>query len=160
MLTAVDIPYQADELSMILLVPDSGHLAEVEADLGAAADAALAALAYQPVELTMPRFETTQSLGLAATLSDMGMPAAFSDGADFSGMNGVGELKITDVIHKAFIKVNAAGTEAAAATAVIVGDTSEPPPAINVVVDRPFILMIRDNPTGALLFLGRIVDPS
>ena len=159
-LTAVDIPYQADELSMILLVPDPGHLAEVEADLGAEADAALAALAYQPVELTMPRFETTQSLGLAATLSDMGMPAAFSDGADFSGMNGVGELKITDVIHKAFIKVNEAGTEAAAATAVIVGDTSEPPPAINVVVDRPFILMIRDNPTGALLFLGRIVDPS
>jgi serpin B len=159
-LQAIEIPYDDERLSMVILLPDPGSLAAVEADLGARAEEALAALAVQPVDLILPRFETTQGLSLAATLAAMGMPTAFSAAADFSGMNGTGGLMITDVIHKAFVKVNEAGTEAAAATAVIVGDTSAPPPAITVTVDRPFIFLIRDVPTGAILFLGRIVDPS
>jgi len=90
----------------------------------------------------------------------MGMPVAFTDDADFSGMTGKRELFISDVVHKAFVAVDEAGTEAAAATAVIVGVTSVPvEPPVQVIVDRPFIFLIRDIDTGAILFLGRVLDP-
>ena len=87
------------------------------------------------------------------------MVEAFSDGADLSGMNGTGGLFIQDVVHEAFIAVDEKGTEAAAATAVVVGETSAPPPA-TLTVDRPFLFAIIDRPTGATLFIGRVVDPS
>jgi serpin B len=90
----------------------------------------------------------------------MGMPVAFSPSADFSGMNGNHELYITDVVHKAFVSVDEAGTEAAAATAVIVGVTSMPMEPVTVNIDRPFIFMIRDIETGSLLFMGRVLNPA
>jgi serpin B len=80
--------------------------------------------------------------------------------ADLSGMDGKHDLYIQDVIHKAFIAVTEAGTEAAAATAVIIGITSAPLSPVYFNVDRPFIFLIRDNPTGAILFVGRVLNPA
>ena len=88
------------------------------------------------------------------------MGVAFTPSADFSGMNGRRDLMIQDVLHQAFIKVNEAGTEAAAATAVIVGETGIPPQGPDINLDRPFIYLIQDRPTGQILFVGRVVDPS
>ena len=91
----------------------------------------------------------------------MGMPAAFSADADFSGMTGNRDLFISEVIHKAFVAVDEEGTEAAAATAVVVvGAESEPPEPLVVTIDRPFVFVIRDIETGTILFVGRVVDPS
>ena len=87
------------------------------------------------------------------------MPIAFSGEADFSGMTGNLGLAISDVLHKAFVSVDEAGTEAAAATAVIVGETAAPGQQVEVTVDRPFIFLIRDIETGAILFLGRVLNP-
>jgi serpin B len=87
------------------------------------------------------------------------MPIAFSDFADFSGISPV-PLKITDVIHKAFIGVNEAGTEAGAATAVVSGVTSVPPPPIPFRMDHPFAFLIRDSQTGSVLFMGRVTRPA
>jgi len=89
------------------------------------------------------------------------MPIAFTDAADFSGMSPTGdELFIRDVLHQAFIKVDEEGTEAAAATAVIMEAVSAPLVTTELTVDRPFIFLIRDDATGALLFMGRVLDPS
>jgi serpin B len=87
------------------------------------------------------------------------MPVAFSSQADFSGINGTGGLAISDVIHQAFVALDEKGTEAAAATAVVVGPPSIPPIEVEVNLDRPFLFLIRDVPTGAVLFLGRLADP-
>jgi serpin B len=117
-------------------------------------------LGSRNVVLTMPRFEFDSSFRLADTLADLGMPDAFSPGdADFSGMDGTRDLYIQDVLHKAFVSVDEAGTEAAAATAVVVGVTSAPAEPIEVTVDHPFIFVIRDVETGVILFVGRVVAP-
>ena len=91
----------------------------------------------------------------------MGMVDAFQDVvADFSGMDGTKKLSIADVIHQAFVAVDENGTEAAAATAVVMGETSmSPPPPIEVHINRPFIFLIRDLETGAILFVGRVLTP-
>ena len=89
----------------------------------------------------------------------MGMPVAFSEGADFSGMTGGHDLYISEVVHKAFVSVDEAGTEAAAATAVIMKLTALPPKLVEVTVNRPFVFLDRDIETGTILFLGRVVDP-
>jgi len=108
----------------------------------------------------MPRFEFDSKFKLNDTLADMGMPIAFSPyDADFSGMTGKPELFISDVVHKAFVAVDEAGTEAAAATAVEMALTSVPPPPVEVTIDRPFIFLIRDIETGTILFVGRVINP-
>jgi serpin B len=107
----------------------------------------------------MPQFEFDSAFSLKDTLADMGMPIAFSGGADFSGMTGNRDLSISDVVHKAFVAVDEAGTEAAAATAVIMELTAVPEPPVEVTLDRPFIFLIRDIDTGAILFVGRVVNP-
>ena len=107
----------------------------------------------------MPKFEFESSFNLNETLKALGMPLAFDpEKADFSGMDGTRGLSIADVVHKAFVSVDEEGTEAAAATAVILR-TSLPPPA-ELVVDRPFLFLIRHNPTGTILFVGRVLDPT
>jgi serpin B len=110
----------------------------------------------------MPKFTYESSFRLAETLAGMGMPDAFLyEVADFSGMDGTRELFIGDVIHKTFVAVDEAGTEAAAASAVVVPGAAPPPPTpVEVTVDRPFVFLIRDIETGAILFVGRVVDPS
>ena len=127
-------------------------------------------LDHEVVRLTIPRFKTESAFSLSDTLRDMGMENAFDEGsADFSGMDGRscqarGDicLLISDVLHKAFVSVDEAGTEAAAATAVTERTTQAFIPEETVVeltIDRPFIFFIRDLETGSLLFLGRMVSP-
>jgi len=111
------------------------------------------------VTLSLPRFGFEFPLPLTQLLQDMGMPIAFTAAADFSGIRESGGLMITDVLHKAFVAINEEGTEAAAATAVVVGETSVPEQA-TLRADRPFLVLIRDRPTGTVLFLGRVVDPT
>ena len=87
------------------------------------------------------------------------MAEPFRDSADFSGMSSQSDLHIDDVVHKAFVSVDEAGTEAAAASAVIVGTTSMPPEPVTVTLDRPFVFLIRDIKTGTILFIGRVMNP-
>jgi serpin B len=157
----VELPYDGDELSMLILLPDEGKLESLGASLDAKLmDGIVKQLEPTQVALTMPKFEFEASLNLADTLAAMGMPDAFGRAADFSGMTGSKDLFISAVIHKAFVAVDEAGTEAAAATAVVMKRLSIPEPPIEVIVDRPFMFLIRDIETGAILFVGRVVDPT
>ncbi|MBN1139174.1 MAG: serpin family protein [Anaerolineae bacterium] len=158
---AVELPYDGQELSMVILLPAEGQFAAFEGSLDAAqVEAILQELAPGQVALTMPRFKFDSQFSLKDALSQMGMPLAFSFDADFSGMTGDRELFIGAVLHKAFVSVDEAGTEAAAATAVEMSLESAPETPAEVTVDRPFLFLIRDRKTGTLLFLGRVVDPS
>ena len=168
---AVELPYRGGEMAMSILLPDSGRFREFEESLSAdSVEGMLDDLDYEMVRLTMPRFEMESAFRLADTLSAMGMPDAFDgEAANFSGMDGrlcekLGDicLLISDVLHKAFISVDEAGTEAAATTAVTIGETQaegpEPEP-VEMVVDRPFMFIIRHQGTGAMVFTGRVLDP-
>ena len=160
---AVSLLYDGGELEMVIVLPAEGApLATFEQNLTPEMLAnILASLATAEVELSMPRFEYRFKAQLKAPLVALGMVDAFTDEADFSGMDGQTLLQIGAVIHEAFIKVDEAGTEAAAATAVVMdGGVSAPPPSVPMVVDRPFIFLIRDIETGAILFIGRVLDPA
>ncbi len=159
---AVEIPYDGRELAMVILLPASGRFEAFEASLDAARlEEILRSLNVQPVDLTMPRFRVESSFNLSRALVEMGMRVAFTpDEADFSGMDGTRNLYIGDVLHKAFVSVDEAGTEAAAATAVVIRMTGVVLSPVEVMVDRPFIFLIRDLQTGAVLFVGRVVNPA
>ncbi len=158
---AIELPYDGRELSMVILLPARGQFESFEVSLDAQqVDAILGSLEQREINLTMPRFEFESDFGLKEALTALGMPVAFSGGADFSGMTGKRDLFIADVIHKAFVSVDEAGTEAAAATAVVMELTALPDMPIDVNVDHPFIFLIRDIETGAILFVGRVVNPS
>ena len=158
---AIELPYDGRELSMVILLPARGQFESFEVSLDAQrVDAILGSLEQREINLTMPRFEFESDFGLKEALTALGMPVAFSGGADFSGMTGKRDLFIADVIHKAFVSVDEAGTEAAAATAVVMELTALPGMPIDVNVDHPFIFLIRDIETGAILFVGRVVNPS
>ncbi|MGC9399858.1 MAG: serpin family protein [Anaerolineae bacterium] len=158
---ALELPYRGGEASMVILVPDAGAFADVEAGLtGQRLQEIVAEMETKGVVLTMPKFEYQAEASLADTLKAMGMTDALDpDRADFSGMDGTRDLYITNVFHKAYVAVDEEGTEAAAATAVIVGLESMPMTDVEITIDRPFIYLIRDRETGAVLFLGRVVDP-
>jgi len=157
---AVELPYDGRELAMVILLPAAGKFEAFENSLDAGkVEAIIKNLNYREVALTLPKFEVESDFSLVDALAAMGMPVAFSAGADFSGMDGTRNLYIGDVIHKAFVSVDEAGTEAAAATAVVMEATGMPEPAVEVTVDRPFIFLIRDIETGAILFVGRVVNP-
>ncbi|UQA59819.1 serpin family protein [Polyangium aurulentum] len=155
---AVELPYDGNELSMVLILPNDLEAFEASLD-GARLAAVTSSLEERMVDTKMPRFKFDSKWSLVDPLKELGMGVAFSDGADFSGINGKGGLVITDVIHQSFVSVNEAGTEAAAATAVIVGETSAPLPAA-ITLDKPFLFFIRDIETKAVLFVGRVSDPS
>jgi serpin B len=158
-MVAFAMPYQDERLSMLVLLPDAGKLAEIEARLATQGlGEVTAALKDDSVILSMPRFRFETATPLAAALSALGMPIAFTDAADFSGINAQGNLALQAVLHKAFIAVGEKGTEAAAATAVVGGVTSIPQ-GLDIRVDRPFLFIVRDDPTQAILFLGRVSDP-
>ncbi len=158
---AVELPYDGYELSMVILLPDADQFEAFEDNLDAqVVDAIIRDMEYKEVVLTMPRFEFESELSLTDTLAEMGMPIAFDDStADFSGMTGTRELFIADVLHKAFVSVDEAGTEAAAATAVIMALSAVFEP-VTVTLDHPFIFLIRDIDTGAILFVGRVMNPA
>ncbi|HLC23332.1 MAG TPA: serpin family protein [Dehalococcoidia bacterium] len=158
---AVELPYDGEELSMLILAPGAGQFDAFEKALTAGAlEGIIGALATKRVALTMPKFEFESSFGLKKPLATMGMGVAFTTDADFSGIDGKRDLLIQDVLHKAFVSVDEAGTEAAAATAVIIGTTSMPPPPVELTLDRPFIFLIRDIPTGTTIFVGRVLNPT
>ena len=121
-----------------------------------------ASLVSPNIEIGLPKFTINSGFGLGGTLSNMGMPAAFTDAADFSGMDGQPDMKISSVMHKAFINVTEGGTEAAAATGVVMVPTAvvyDPTPPAVFDADHPFDYLIVDNKTGSLLFMGRVSDP-
>jgi len=157
----VELPYKGDRLSMVVILPVAKDgLAEVEKGLTQKAlDAWLGSLRVEEVELGLPRFTMTERYQMGNVLVGMGMPDAFDEmKADFKGMTGQPDLFIYKVIHKAFVDVNEEGTEAAAATAVVMLPKSMP--MINrFYADHPFIFLIRDKKTGTVLFLGRLSTP-
>jgi serpin B len=167
---ALEIPYESGDLSMIVFLPkEIGGLPALEKSLTAShMKQWLDQLQPVPkVILTLPKFQMTRQFGLAGTLAAMGMPSAFDDNnADFSGMTSKRELFISAVIHKAYINVNEKGTEAAAATAVVMHKAMgmpprrelPPPPVFRA--DHPFVFLIRDNRSGGILFMGRVTDPT
>ncbi len=159
---AIELPYRGGEASMVIIVPDAGEFEAFEQQLsGEQLQSILGEMETRGVALTMPKFEYKSSFSLADTLEKMGMPDALdAERADFSGMDGTRDLLITDVFHKAFVAVDEEGTEAAAATAVVVGIESMPVVDVELTVDRPFIYLIRDTQTGAVLFLGRVMNPA
>lgn len=159
---AVQMPYLGGDLAMLVIVPEDGRFDEIEATLGEGLleHAITSPVAGTRVSLTMPKFETRTQAGLTPVLGALGMSTAFDRNlADFSRMTTEEQLFIGDVIHEAYIAVDEEGTEAAAATAVIIRATSAPLIDVELTLDRPFIFAIRDSQTGAVLFLGRIMDP-
>jgi len=158
--SALELPYKGKELSMVLLLPDrKSTLEALEKKLDAKMlESALGKLREQKVVVGLPKFKMEWRLDLKKTLISMGMIDAFTTAADFSGMTGSRKLYIAKVIHKAFVAVDEVGTEAAAATAVVMkreGLSRYP----RFVADRPFVFMIRDKKTGGILFMGRVVNP-
>jgi serine protease inhibitor len=157
---AVELPYADGSLAMTIVVPSD--LATFEDALDSRQFASIVdALSTSEVHLSLPRFETETREDLTDLLVALGMPLAMDPGAaDFSGITTEESLFITGVIHQANITVDEKGTEAAAATAVVMGASAMPEEFKELKVDRPFIFALRDTSTGAILFLGRIVDPS
>jgi serpin B len=156
---AVELPYQSEKMSMLILAPDKDRFEEFQALLDEQfVQAAVEQLTPRQVYLTLPKFSYESEFSLARTLAAMGMPNAFGP-ADFSGMDGTQNLFISDVFHKAIVVADEAGTEAAAATAVVVGE-SLPMVDVTLTIDRPFVFLIHDRETGTILFLGRVVTPS
>ncbi|HVO68579.1 MAG TPA: serpin family protein, partial [Aggregatilineaceae bacterium] len=159
---AVVLPYEGDRMAMVILLPDEGQFTAFEQALSADQfDSVLGSVAWQQVSLSMPRFTYESKFGLKDALEGMGMTDAFTPGvADFSGMSDRNDLFISAVVHKAFVNVDESGTEAAAATGVIVGVTAAPMAPLEVAIDHPFIYMIVDQDTHAILFMGRVLNPS
>ncbi|MHC9540280.1 MAG: serpin family protein [Vulcanimicrobiota bacterium] len=160
-----EIPYQRGELSMVVVLPHKiNGLSDVERSLTYdKLKGVMSKMSSSKLELTLPKFKTTSTFGLGTTLEKMGMKSAFRVGsADFSGMDGTKTLFISEVVHKAFVDVNEKGTEAAAATAVVMRAGSAAPRPETIIpfkVDHPFIFLIRDRKTDSILFMGRIQNP-
>jgi serpin B len=159
--SALEIPYKGKNLSMLFILPQQGKTASVESGLSSDMISNLTGSMQQTmVYVAIPKFKfTTSSTSLRQVLGSLGMVSAFSDMADFSGIDGTRLLRISDVIHKAFVAVDERGTEAAAATAVIMGTSSFEPNPVFFTLDRPFIFLIRDDTTGTVLFMGKVVIP-
>jgi serpin B len=162
-LQLLEIPYKGNKISMVIILPKVGKFKTVEniMDEKKLQEWLKNAMGTE-VKAYIPRFKFTQSFDLSKNLSDMGMEDAFSAAADFSGINGKkNDLYIRRVIHKAFVEVNEEGTEAAAATAVVL-DTKALILIKELVfkADHPFIFLIRDKEAGSILFMGRVMDPN
>jgi len=162
-LSAIALPYKSGNsggglLSMLVLLPKKpAGLADLEKKMSAAALARwTAGLAASEVVVELPRFEVTSFAGLSEQLKAMGMKTAFSPAADFSGM--APNLFIGEAFHKAYVSVNEKGTEAAAATAILMVRANGGK-KLSFRADHPFLFAIRDDRTGAILFIGRVVDP-
>jgi serpin B len=155
---AVELDYVGGDVSMLAVLPAEGAFESFEASFANdRLQSIIAGLASKQVDLTFPKFSFRSAFGVKQALQTLGMVDAFAVGADFSGMDGAQDLLIQDVVHQAFVAVDEAGTEAAAATAVIVGRLSLPERA-TFTADHPFLFVIRDKPTGAVLFVGRVVE--
>jgi serpin B len=161
-LQALELPYKGNEISMLVLLPsDTEGVGELENTLTTESlNVVLSKMWMTKVDVYFPRFRIVWgTFSLNKALTELGMPDVFHpEKADFSGINGVGGLFISDVFHKAFIEVNEKGTEAAAATGVVVLKASFVEPVFRA--DHPFIFIIKDNSSGSILFMGRLSNPS
>jgi serpin B len=161
----VELPYEKNEVSMLVLMPAQGQLGALEQTLSAATlQSFVAALQPEELQLSMPKFEVKTPTNLNEALEAEGLEVAYDGSrADFSGLSSRAKadgLHITDVLHEAVIKVSEGGTEAAGATAVVVGGRETAAPAARpLALDRPFVFVLRDRATGVVLFLGHVVDP-
>lgn len=159
---AIELPYAGGDLSMLIFLPkETDGLPKLEKELTSEnvnrwIDSLMNSY-EQEVDVMLPRFKTTCEFELADTLTKMGMPHAFID-TDFSGMTGKKDLSISKVIHKAYIDVNEEDTEAAAATAVVMNKGISR--LLMFKADHPFVFLIRENETGSILFIGRVVNPN
>ena len=159
---AVRLPYAGDA-AMVVLVPTKGSPADLAADL----DQSDLDIEWQAasVDLTMPSFEFEAEVGLKSALQELGMRAAFEppdgdSGADFTGITAVSKLYVSGAFHKTFIALDEEGTEAAAATAIVMRASSAGPPPVTFTVDRPFLFWIEHSSTGEMLFLGQVTNPA
>lgn len=161
----LEMPYKGDRLSMLVLLPQKHDLSDLSEELDSKMIGDLAdAMAPQEVIVMMPKFKFETKYLMAENLKEMGMKKAFESGvADFSGMDGTKALSISQVIHQTFVEVGELGTEAAAATGIVIGVNSMPPmneepiPIFNA--NHPFIFLIKERGTGAILFLGKVENP-
>ena len=161
-LQVLEMPYEGDKLSMIILLPKNDSLSSLESSLSLEKiNDWRSKLREQRVDVFMPKFTFDTKYFMNETLAKMGMPTAFTYDADLSGMDGTQNLFIQKVIHQAFVDVNEEGTEAAAATGVSVGFKSAmPQQSIIFRADHPFIFVIQDKENGNILFFGRVSNPS
>ena len=159
----LELPYAGRELSMVVLLPKQvDGLPELEKTITTDKLAALMSkLGIREVITSLPKFKLETSFGLNSTLEAMGMKQAFSSKADFSGINSAEALYISAVIHKAYVDVNEEGTEAAAATGVVMRAMAArlPQPVPVFRADHPFLFLIRDTKAGSILFMGRLTNP-
>lgn len=157
---AIALPYKKGDLSMLIVLPHKHEqMEELEKQMdGSFYQRLNDSLNRQQVDVSFPRFEMKDKYRLNSPLQQMGMKSAFGGDADFSGMSGRKELYISDVIHQTYVKVNERGTEAAAATGVVMRKTSAMP-AKKFKADHPFLFMIRDNHKQTILFLGKVSNP-
>ena len=159
---AVSLPYRGSTLSMLAVMPSPGTLGTFERQLTSASLGRIVhSLVTQSTQIVMPRLKLNLNTSLNEALSALGMPIAFTDSADFSGITSKVALTIADVQHGATLKVDEAGTVAAAATGIVMVPTSAqlPPPA-RMIMNHPFLLFIRDRATGAILFAARVANPA
>jgi serpin B len=156
-----ELPYAGGTAVMTLIVPDEGRFEEIEAQLSNdMLQEAIASMSIADVSVGLPKFKYESGFLLSDALVVLGMPLAFDEGnADFSGMTDEQDLFIGDVIHKAFVAVDEKGTEAAAATAVIMEGATAMMIENSLYIDRPFMYFIRDVESGQILFMGRVLNP-
>ncbi len=159
-LQVLEMPYEGNEISMLVLLPkETDGLKHLETLLTAENLNQWFPKMKREVMVWVPKFRMTSQFMLAEVLQSLGMTEAFLPSADFSGMTGQKDLFISAVIHKAFVDVNEEGTEAAAATAVIMARSASIQHIPVFRADHPFIFMIRDNASGSILFVGRVMNP-
>jgi serpin B len=162
---AIQLPYAGNKISMVIVLPrERNGIAELEKSISGDKFKTWTLFRNSKVDLSLPKFKMTCQFSLGKALIGMGMKEAFTNGADFSGMTGKKDLKISAIIHKAFIEVGEEGTEAAAATAVVMRTKSasinRPSTPKVFKADHPFLFVIRDNSTNSILFMGRMVNPA
>jgi len=159
---ALEVPYGNDCVVMLLLLPDEGQFEAVERELDVESVVELTrSVNSVEVALALPRFRVESSFALRESLSGIGIKGAFAPG-DFTRVSTEPGFALGDVLHKAVVDVDERGTEAAAVTAMVMlgAAARKPPRPIEFRVDRPFLFLIEDKPTGTILFLGRVLDPS
>lgn len=157
--SAVELPYKGGRFSALVVMPKSQSLSGMVGTLDHnRLDGILASLHTSQVFVEMPTFEFSTGLDLTSTLQSMGMTDAFGPGADLSGITTAAALQVEAVIQKAYLHVSTAGTEAAAVSAIAIGSSAIVPHK-TIVFDHPFLFLIRDNKTGAVLFASSVVNP-
>ena len=158
--TAAELLYESADMSMVIILPEEGEFDDVDKRLNPEVyGKIIEAITFAEMELVMPKFEFDSYYELKQALSALGMPLVFGSTADFSGIVEDGGIWIDEVFHKAYVKVDEKGTIAAATVSDTLTYGSIDGGPVRFIVDRPFIFIIRDIPTGTILFIGRVLNP-